>query len=242
MVRPQIGLTTYALGRNGHYELPGVYLDAVYRAGGAPVMLAPVDHGQLATDWVKHLDGLVLTGGYDLDPGTYGETPHPSVDNVNPARDASELALLHVALEEGIPLLAICRGLQVLNVALGGTLRQHLVDDVGHLVPHRTDSDTAIPHAVRIEPDSRLRDILGVDKSESMSWHHQAIKTLAQPLRPTAYAADGLIEAVELPDHPWCIGVQWHPEMSAAQDPIQQRLFDGLVSAARRISDSLPLS
>lgn len=234
MVRPQIGLTTYALSRNGHYELPGFYLDAVYRAGGVPVMLAPVDQGQLATDWVKHLDGLVLTGGYDLDPATYGEAPHPSVDNVSPARDASELALLRVVLERGVPLLAICRGLQVLNVALGGTLRQHLVDDVGHRVAHRTYDDTAIPHSVRIEPNSRLREIIGVDKSESMSWHHQAIKALAQPLRPTAYAADGLIEAVEMPDHPWCIGVQWHPEMSAAEDPIQQRLFDALVRAARR--------
>lgn len=238
MLHPQIGVTTYARNQNGHYELPGVYLDCIYRAGGAPVMLAPVDHGRLASDWVNHLDGLVLTGGYDLDPALYGESRHPSVENVDPARDASELALVRIALEVGLPLFAICRGLQVLNVALGGTLHQHLTDNVEHCIAHRKETDEATQHPVHIEPDSRLRRILGVDESDGASWHHQAINTLAQTLHPVAYAADGVIEAVELPGHPWCIGVQWHPEMSAAKDPVQQRLFDSLVSAAECVRGS----
>ena len=235
MSQPQIGLTTYALNPDAHYELPASYLQCVYRAGGAPVLLAPVDHGRLASGWMKHLDALVLTGGYDLDPALYGEKPHPTVDHVDPGRDASEMALTRYALEHGIPLLAICRGLQLLNVALGGTLYQHLIEDIGERVAHRAPNHRDTHHPVRIEHSSRLQEILGVDEADGVSWHHQGIKTLAPELRPVAYAADGLVEAAELPEHPWCVGVQWHPEMSAADDPVQQRLFDALVSAAQTL-------
>ncbi|HEX7390649.1 MAG TPA: gamma-glutamyl-gamma-aminobutyrate hydrolase family protein [Acidiphilium sp.] len=237
MSKPLIGLTTYALNERGRYELPANYLEAICRAGGTPVLLAPilltsVDHGGLAPDWLDSLDGLVFTGGYDLDPLLYGEPPHPTVDHVDQARDTSEIALTRAALESGVPMLAICRGLQILNVALDGTLHQHLPEGVGERVIHRADGDKPVRHPSWVAPGSRLRGIFGLDEVDGVSWHHQGIKALAPRLTPVAHAQDNLIEAVELVDHPWCIGVQWHPEMSAAEDPVQQRLFDELVRAA----------
>lgn len=238
MPQPLIGLTTYALNEQKRYELPSNYMECIYRAGGTPVLLAPVDHGQLASEWIAHLDGLVFTGGYDLDPVLYGEQPHQTVDHVDRARDASEIALTRVALEHGVPLLAICRGLQVLNVALDGTLHQHLPEDLGELVVHRAAGDKPVRHPSRLAAGSRLHEIFGRDEVDGVSWHHQGIKALAPRLTPAAYAQDDLIEAVELADHPWCVGVQWHPEMSAAEDPTQQRLFDMLVQAAARVQSA----
>ncbi len=234
MSLPLIGLTTYALNSRGYFELPAGYLESMFRAGAAPILLAPVDNGTLATAWLERLDGLVLTGGDDLDPKLYGGNAHPAVDGVDPARDSSEIKLTQYALDRGIPMLAICRGLQVLNVVLGGTLHEHLPDAIGERVAHRAPDREATRHPCSIEPESRIRGILGVAVTDTVSWHHQGIKTLAPGLRPAAYASDGLIEAVELPDHPWCIGVQWHPEMSAAEDPVQQRLFDEFAKAACR--------
>lgn len=227
---PLIGLTTYGQNAKGRYELPAEYSWAVYRAGGIPVMMPPV--GDLAAAWLDRLDALILTGGGDLDPALYDGGSHETIYDIDAERDAAELALAHELLERELPVLAICRGLQVINVAMGGTLHLHLPDVVGEAVQHRLPPRDPTLHAVRVAPDSRLAGLLGAVEAEGVSWHHQGIRDLAPGLAPTAYAPDGVLEAAERPDHPWLIGVQWHPEMSAAHDPVQQRLFDALVRAA----------
>jgi putative glutamine amidotransferase len=137
-------------------------------------------------------------------------------------------------VESGLPTLGICRGLQLLNVALGGTLVEHLPDVVGESVPHRALPPGPVAHPVQIEPDSQLAHILQAGQVETASWHHQAPAQVAPPLKVTATAPDGTLEALEMPNHPWLIAVQWHPELTAAEDATQQRLFDTLVEMAGR--------
>lgn len=228
---PLIGITTYERNANGDFVLPAVYVDAVRRAGGMPVLVPPGD--PQITDLLQSLDGLILSGGMDVDPALYGGAQHREVEPPNPERDATEIKLVRQAINQSMPTLAICRGAQVLNVALGGTLIEHLPDIVGEAIPHQTSGGQPSSHPVTIAPDSRLHALLGDEPGAPASWHHQAIRQLAPGLLPVAYAADGTIEAVELPDHPWLIGVQWHPEITAGEDPVQQRLFDALVAAAR---------
>lgn len=232
MSAPLIGLTTYGRNDGGRYELPAEYSQSIVRAGAIPVLLPPVGGGKLAEAWLDRLDGVILTGGGDLDPALYGGRTHPTVYNLDPERDSAEMGLARAALERTTPILAICRGLQVLNTVLGGSLCEHVPDVFGDSVMHRAVPHSPIPHGIRIEAGSRLASIVGVSETQSMSWHHQAIRTLGKGLTPAAYADDGLIEAAELPDHPWCIGVQWHPELSAANDAIQQKLFDALTRQA----------
>lgn len=234
MPKPLIGLTSYAGNDKKCYELSINYFECVCRAGGIPLLIVPLGDGQMAPDWLDHLDGLVLTGGADLDPALYGEQRYPTTDRTSPERDKTEMALARQALEQNMPTLAICRGMQLLNVALGGTLHQHLPEDIGTLVTHRTADDKPERHSSRLVSSSRLASIFDANKTDGVSWHHQGIKKLAAGLTPVAYADDNLIEAVELDDHPWCIGVQWHPEMSAEDDAAQQRLFDTLVNAASK--------
>lgn len=234
MSKPLIGLTSYPRNENDRYELSANYLESVYRAGGVPVLLTPLGGAQMAQDYLAGLDGLVFTGGCDLSPALYNEEQHPATEHVNQERDEFEMALIQLALEQNMPTLAICRGMQILNVALGGTLYQHLPEDIGELVVHRGANDKPVRHLSRLLPASRLHGISRADKTEGVSWHHQGIKKLAERLTPVAYADDDLIEAVEVEGHPWCIGVQWHPEMSAADDPAQLRLFESLVEASSR--------
>lgn len=230
---PLIGITTYGRDAEGRFHLPADYVDAVRRAGGVPVLLPP---GAAAVDeLIARLDGFVLSGGGDVDPARYGgDAAHPKVDRVDAERDAFELALARAVVEREVPALTICRGCQVLNVALGGTLHEHLPDVVGEELLHRPAGDERIRHRVDVEAGSRLANLMGTMQPEPVSWHHQAPDRVAPALRVAARATDGAIEALELPGHPWLVAVQWHPEMSAAEDPTQQRIFDGLVDAARR--------
>ena len=228
-----IGITTY--GReDGRYHLPAEYVDAVRRAGGVAVLLPPGD-GQTG-EVLDRLDGFVLAGGGDLDPALYGATRHPATGAVDAERDAVELALVQAIVDHRLPALAVCRGCQVLNVAFGGTLHQHLPDVVGNRLLHRApDGDEAEQprHAVEVEPDSEVAAAMGATRPEPISWHHQAAERVAPALRVVARAADGTVEALELPGHPELLAVQWHPERTAHEDPSQQRLFDALVAAAR---------
>lgn len=228
---PLIGLTTERNDRN-EALLPVEYVDAVRRAGGIPVLLpAGEPHWQAL---LERLDGLILTGGGDVDPAHYGSNGHAAIYEIDPARDVLELALARAAVASALPLFGVCRGAQVINVALGGTLVEHLPDEVGPALAHRAEPSGAVPHPVQIEPDSHLAALLGDHTTIGASWHHQAIRAPAPTLRVTAYAPDGTIEAVESPAHPWLVAVQWHPEMTAARDAQQQRLFDDFVAAARR--------
>jgi putative glutamine amidotransferase len=202
------------------------YSTALVRAGAQPVILPPVVDGlDLIPAALDRIDGVVLHGGGDVDPRRYGEVPaSEELFGIVPDHDEFELAVLADALERGVPVLAICRGLQLLNVAMGGTLHQHLGTD-DHW--HRT-------HPIDVEPASLLARALGTTRPQAChSVHHQAIKDLGAGLRVVASADDGVIEAVELDTPGWMVAVQWHPEDTAADDPVQQRLFDALVIEAR---------
>ena len=230
--RPIIGITTYARDEQGRFSLPAVYIDAIRRAGGIPVLLP---HGEpYLSELLERLDAVILSGGGDVDPQLYQGAPHEAIYMVDAERDSTEIELTKNIVEMQLPMLNICRGVQVLNVALGGSLIEHLPDEVGEEIIHRLLIPSAASHEVEIEPGSQLAQILEQTEVTAASWHHQAIRQVAPSLRVVARAADGTIEAVEMPGHPWLIGVQWHPEMTAEQDSTQQRLFDALVQVARQ--------
>ena len=227
--KPLIGLTCYGRDSEGNYSLPAQYADAVRRAGGLPLALLPGDdHDEL----LGELGGLVLIGGGDLDPKLYDGAAHPTIYMVDPERDHSEMHLARQALKRGLPTLGICRGIQVLNVVLGGSLIAHLPDRVGQRLGHRVPPRRPVWHHIHVEPDSLLARTAGGQHLYAASWHHQAVDRPAPGLRVSARAPDGTIEALEKNDHPWLLAVQWHPELSADDDPSQQALFDGLVHAA----------
>jgi len=226
-VAPLIGITTYARDESNKVGLPAEYIDSVRRAGGCAVLLPPGEpHVDAA---LERLDGLIIAGGGDIDPSCYGGKSHPDVYMVDHERDELELGLARRVIETGLPTLCICRGAQILNVALGGTLHVHLPEVFGDQVSHRLPPREPTPHPVAVEPESRLAEVIRETRPEPMSWHHQAICEVADGLQVTAHAPDGVIEAVEYPEHPLLLAVQWHPELSAAEDAVQQRLFDELV-------------
>jgi putative glutamine amidotransferase len=231
-----VAVTGRRLGRTDRWPysraaaLPRAYLDAVTRAGGQPVI---VDDAPDPKALIARVDALVLTGGPDVDPALYGADAHPSVYGVDRAVDDFECALVDVATTRGIPTLAICRGIQVLNVARGGTLHQHLTDDPGvpaHGEPGVTGG--ARVHEVALEPGSLVAEVMGATRMCASCHHHQAIAQLGDGLQVVGRAADGIIEALELEDS-FLLAVQWHPEDTAADDPAQQRLFDALVRRAQ---------
>lgn len=230
---PLIGISSYARdnGEPPSFTLPCGYVDAVRLAGGVPLVLPPgeADPAKL----LDVVDALVLAGGGDIAPAAYGANPHATLYSISEERDHFELELTRAALARPeVPLLCICRGLQILNVALGGTLHQHLPDVVGESVLHRLPPRLPGRHPVHIEPTSRVARILGATEVEVCSWHHQSVERLGRGLHSVGWADDDVIEAVELPEHPWCVAVQWHPEMQI-DEPTQQKLFAALVGAAR---------
>ncbi|WP_306359304.1 gamma-glutamyl-gamma-aminobutyrate hydrolase family protein [Nocardia sp. CC227C] len=226
--RPVIGLSTYSeRARYGVWDheatlLPRAYADLVERAGGIPVLLPPV--GSAAAELVDRLDAVVLTGGADLDPARYSAAPHPSVRQTRPKRDEFEFTLFERARAAGLPVLAICRGLQLVNVALGGTLLQHLPDVLGH-EEHCPVPGTFTRTRVRTEPGSRLAAVVGAEVP-ARCHHHQAIDRLAPGLMVSARAEDGVIEAVESDTDPFLVGVQWHPEADATEHRLMRALVD----------------
>jgi len=235
MTRPRIGITTYGRDEENKFSLPAEYVDSVRRAGGVAVLLPP---GESSIDlWLSMLDGIILAGGGDLDPGCYGADMHETVYMVDEERDQCELDLARSVLDSGLPTLGICRGTQVINVVLGGTLHTHLPEVYGESIAHRAPPREPTPHSVSVDESSRLVNLLGASTFDAASWHHQSIKDVAPTLEVVAHAPDGVIEAVEKHDHPWLYAVQWHPEITAAKDAIQQRLFDALVEVSRTRRD-----
>ncbi len=227
---PVIGITTYGRNELGQFTLYAPYVEAVRRAGGIPVMLAP---GETRCDrLINFLDGLIFTGGGDIHPDHYNGDFHPTIYKIDPERDAFELELARQAVNADLAVLGICRGMQVLSIVSGAALLPHVPDTFGTNVLHREEQISPTRHPVELVPDSQLAQIIGVPHVDVVSWHHQAITTIPPGWRVAAYAPDGLIEAVEHGDHPWAIALQWHPEMSATEDPLQQRIFDAFVAAA----------
>jgi putative glutamine amidotransferase len=217
--------------REDSVAVPANYIRALRRAGGQEAVLFPetVDAGE-ARERLARFDGVLLIGGADVDPSFYGEDRHPEVYGVNRQTDQFEISLARAAVEEGKPMLAICRGIQVLNVALGGSLDQHITGREG-LVGHGIPGVAPEMHDVRLETGSRVAKAMGVEETTVSSSHHQALARLAEDLRPVGWTADGIVEAVEH-QHGWVLGVEWHPERTAAQDRSQQGLFDALVVQA----------
>ena len=213
------------------------YVEGVAGAGGAPVVLPPGDEGAAAAV-IGSLDGLLLSGGSDLDPGYYGEEPVPELGITLPERDAFEMALVGMALRRGIPIFGICRGMQVLNVALGGTLYQDLPSQWDRdLLKHRQDTPKWQPtHEVAVEHGSYMAEVMERGLVKVNSYHHQGIKDLADGLVATGYSTDGVVEAVEAGDlsERWLLGVQWHAEAMRGAGPQQASLFEAHVSAAER--------
>lgn len=225
-MNPFIVLTTTLELNGGGYRQPQVsvyanYLHVLQRVGVTPVLISPA-HGPDAVEaLMRTARGLVISGGEDVDPSRYGEDPIPELGLVNPARDAMEWRALDVALTLDMPVLGICRGMQLLNVYLGGTLYQDLPTQRGDMITHEQTAPWGHHHHhVECTPGSHLQRILGdCIPLEINSFHHQAVKELGQGVRCTAQAEDGLIEAIESENHRWVVGVQWHPERHEAETP-----------------------
>ena len=240
---PLIGLTTSEIrtprrvrrvehGEPTRHEVAlGIpYVRAVESAGGMPVIVPPVADADFEPIFTA-IDGLLLPGGPDLDPSTYGAEPHPKLGPFDPAVDRFELELIRHADALGLPILAICRGAQALNVARGGTLIQHLPDLGCGLAHRQTTPGTQTAHPVTIEPDSLLGRIVGSTELEVNTFHHQGIERLGENLEAVAFAPDGTIEGLEATDRDFCLGVQWHAETLVDREP-QQALFQAFVEAA----------
>jgi len=233
--RPLVGITIgYSSENREIFSLRDDYVRAVETAGGLPLVLAP-GTPEDAPFLLDRLDGLLLTGGADVDPGLYGEEAHESVTRVIPERDALEIGLCREALRRDLPILAICRGHQVLNVATGGTLVQDLPSQWEGAVNHDPEGERWSPaHHVRILPGTRLREILGEERVEVNSFHHQAVKQPGQGMVVSAHSeGDDVVEAIEVPGRRLVLGVQWHPEAYWDKGGRFHPLFEALVKASR---------
>lgn len=238
MTKPNVAVVAYHLspGRVSYWQVGGFgvpehYVHAVRRAGGRPTLVLPGDD-TLPKELLLPFDALLLVGGGDVEPARYGQEPHASVYGVEPDRDVLEIELLREADRSEMPTLAICRGMQVMNVAFGGTLIQHLPDHDAYLSHGTPSGRDHLAHDVKAAPGSRLAEAAGAEVLTCSTHHHQGVDHIGEGLSPTGWSEDGLVEAVER-DGGWMLGVQWHPEDTASEDPRQQALFDALVGQAR---------
>jgi putative glutamine amidotransferase len=239
--RPLIGITAFetTYPKPPHAPLYATgqrYVRAIEDAGGLPVILSPGFGDETLRAMFERLDGLLLSGGGDIDPVIYGEEPHPTIWGLDMKRDRAELALAKWAAERQKPLLCICRGTQVLNVALGGSLLQDIESLLPGALTHMFDQEITpreqITHSIAVDIDSLLGELLQANVAQVNSWHHQAIKRVASDLKVVATASDGIVEAIEIPGHRFALGVQWHPEWLYDRQPEMARLFYGLITAA----------
>ncbi len=254
MTRPVIGIATQTLeaipGKLPPCWIMGQRYVRVLVGVGAlpwPIPLVPNDEPTLRAIY-DSLDGVFLTGGVDVGPENYGEERHEMCDRADPPRDWAEILLVRWALADHKPILGVCRGIQIINVACGGSLYQHVADQRPDAIKHdyfptvTEYSRDYLAHPVRVEADSRLGRLLGASELSVNSMHHQGIKRLARGLRPCAFAPDGLIEGVESANGTYLVGVQWHPEELADADASQRRLFTDFLDAARAYHAHAPLA
>lgn len=239
MMRPIIGITCSLRERDGGaiHELPDLYVQGVRQAGGLPVLLPAVDPDG-ATELVRELDGVIISGGRDIPPDLYGEEPHPATDTDGGMRRRAlfEIALVKAMVKANKPTLGICYGCQLLNVAFGGTLYQDIPSQLSTSVPHKpSDRSRFADHIVQIDADSQLAHLLAATHFVVKSSHHQAVRVVGEGLRVVATAPDGVVEGVEAKDGKFVIGVQWHPEVQLDVEP-SRRLFENFVQACKRAS------
>lgn len=244
--RPLIGVTTQTLqaidgipeGLPHSVVMNQRYFHAVAAAGAAPVLIPLVDETETLRAIYERMDGVLIPGGVDVDPAMFGEAPHERLGRIDPARDRVEIQLVKWAVDDGKPVLGLCRGLQVINVALGGTLYQDLDAEYPNAIKHDYYPTFGfardhLAHDVTLTLGSRLRYALESERIPVNSMHHQGIKVLGRSLAPAATAPDGLIEAVEACDDSFLVGVQWHPEVFESTDPNTEHLFSDFITAAR---------
>ena len=232
--KPVIGLTTYERERRAYCVVVTDYVHSVFAAGGLPLPVPTIPEPSDLGGYLDLLDGLLFTGGADVHPGCYGEEPLKEVNGVAPCKDACELGLLEGARARGIPILGVCRGSQIINVGMGGTLYQDLHVQVPGAFGHAPSDtpDDELYHSIQVVEGSRLEGLLGSGTLQVNSFHHQAVKDLAPGLRIAAKARDGVIEAIEGTDDRFLLGVQWHPECLTRRHPEFLKLFRSLVDAA----------
>lgn len=241
MAQPVIGVpasTALEPWYSPSFTLPSSYLRAIEMAGAIPLLIQPTSNQETLAALYTRCDGLLLAGGEDVHPSAYGAAPHPKLELTNPQRDAAELWLARRGLADGLPILGICRGLQLLNVAIGGTLYQDLDAEhpshISHTFGEKRRDFRALSHSIEIDPDSWLAEVLETTKLAVNSLHHQAIRDLAPGLRAVALAPDGVIEAVEGPNTSFIVAVQSHPELVWEDtDPRWARLFQAFVQQCK---------
>ena len=235
-MKPIIGITTFqSINANGHPTIMMMqsYVKAVIQAGGVPVLIPSL----IAEDgWdilYSRLDGILFSGGGDIGLAHSPGEPHPRIDDVDPARDTIEFKMVQAAASDGKPFLGICRGCQVMNVALGGTLYTHILDQLPNALDHSYPSNmrTVLVHEIKIEEGTRIAEVFGEPIIKVNSLHHQGLKDIPPSIRVAGHAPDGLVEAIELPDHPFGLAVQWHPEWLTDQEGTRN-LFKQFVEAA----------
>lgn len=207
------------------YTMPALYVEAVRRAGGIPLLIPPGD--AYWKDILERVDAVIFSGGSDVSPARYGGDNHPNLTTLDAERDETEIAMAQYLITTDKPILAVCRGMQMMNVALGGTLHPH-IPDIREVDIHRDNGGWTV-HDVTVDDDSLLASVMGTTAVNTYSGHHQAVADIAPNLSVIATAPDGIVEALEHKSHPWMLAIQWHPEKSAATDPTQQALFDELV-------------
>lgn len=231
-MKPLIGITSSYLTDSESQTLSSSYTRAIEAAGGVPVLIPAGLSPGLVDDIIARLDGLLLSGGVDVDPVFYGEMPHPKLGAVSPERDNIEIPLARAAIQVGLPVFAICRGIQVMNVAMGGTLIQDIASQVDGALKHRQEAPRWHgTHDVSVEPESRLAQLLGSTRVRVNTYHHQCIKSVASGFKVVATSPDGVIEGIERLNG-FAVGVQWHPEGMWERVPVFAGLFRGLVKAA----------
>ena len=239
-MKPVIGIGSDVQHTPGKRDRAFAYLtycEAVRRAGAIPLLIPPQPEN--AEEVLGRIDGLLLAGGFDCDPGLYGEECHPSVEPMDPRRQANDLALAAAARRRGVPTLGICLGLQVMNVAAGGTLIQDIDSQHDTEIRHASEPEDRGRHDVIIEQGTQLASVVPAAELNVNSSHHQAVRTVGEGLRVTAHAPDGIVEGLEDPRHPFYLGVQWHPEDMAGEESAST-LFRAFLEAARRHAASRP--
>lgn len=216
------------------YTLPKSYVQAIENVSGLPMILPPIDNTEMIKEYLQHIDGLLLTGGVDVDPLLFGDEPTFDMGRIDPNRDFFELHLTKAALEKGLPILGICRGCQMLNIAAGGTIIQDIPSVLGRdkVIKHSQLAPRWYPtHTVEFTAGSKLEQIFGTRNLSINSYHHQAIKEPAPGFTVTALAKDGVVEAIEQMEHRFLIGVQWHPELMFQKNTIFTNLFKSFVES-----------
>ena len=236
MAKPLIGITTYSTKSPFGRDITAVqhtYIHAVVQGGGVPVLIPAILDEDVRNELYSNLQGVLFSGGGDISLKYFQGEDHPKIHEVDELRDVTELSLIKRSIDDKKPLLAICRGIQVMNVALGGTLFTHIPDQFTTTLEHSQKEFPTIAHPVNIDETSRLAEIFGETLLQVNSLHHQGLKDVASSLRVVGHAPDGMIEAVELPDHPYAMGVQWHPEWLTDQ-LVMRNLFKSFVDASKK--------